>query len=503
MNGIAVLLLLATFTICFVNSDPNSPNIVLIFADDMGWADLGANVNANETVTNTPTLDRLAHDGIRFTDFHVGGAICTPSRAALLTGRLGLRTGVVRNFGVTSKYGLPTNETTIAEYLKTVDYTTAAIGKWHLGLHNGHHPVDRGFDYYFGIPYSDDMGCVREPTGFNLPMAPPCTGNSSDKPLPLYEDKRIISQPVNLWNLHEYYAEKATSFIRKNANKQKFFLYVPLTHMHVPLTYADKFNVTQSPYRNTLLEMDYVVKMIVQELKDNDIYNNTLLWFMTDNGPWEEKCEFAGDIGPFKGQYEKDTTGGSSAKMTSWEGGHRVPSLIHWPDVVKKGEVCESLTSSLDVLPTLSSLTGFQMKTDRVFDGEDITSLLKNGCSNQSNRTLIIQVTTGGSDKDGLVGCVRFSNYSAVLYTGGTAGCRTPAPPLLYQDPPLIFNLSADPQQQSPLPQNADLIKQVKNVVQDFYNNVKNDKTTIANYAADEESKPCCVDLMHCSCPWS
>ncbi|KFP87095.1 Arylsulfatase G, partial [Acanthisitta chloris] len=311
------------------------PNFIVILADDVGWGDLGANWAETK---ETPHLDQLAAEGTRFVDFHSAASICSPSRASLLTGRLGVRNGVTHNFAITSLGGLPRNETTLAEVLQEVGYSTGAIGKWHLGHHGQHHPNSRGFDYYFGIPYSNDMGCTDTP-GYNLPPCPSCPRHSEayretrkkcymEVALPLFENVTIIQQPVNLSSLATRYVEEAARFIQQASdNRRPFFLYLALAHMHVPLGVPP--SPSTSTYGASLSEMDALVGQIKQ-IADSHGKGNTLLWFAGDNGPWAQKCELAGRLGPFVGAWQRQK-GGSSAKQTTWEGGHRVPALAYWP----------------------------------------------------------------------------------------------------------------------------------------------------------------------------
>ncbi|XP_070339585.1 arylsulfatase G isoform X6 [Equus asinus] len=347
------------------------PNFVIILADDMGWGDLGANWAETKDTVN---LDKMAAEGMRFVDFHTAASTCSPSRASLLTGRLGLRHGVTHNFAVTSVGGLPLNETTLAEVLKQAGYVTAMIG----------------FDYYFGIPYSHDMGCTDTP-GYNLPPCPACPpGDRSsrnleracytDVALPLYENLNIVEQPVNLSGLARKYAEKATQFIQHaSASGRPFLLYVGLAHMHVPLsrTQLSADPRSQRPYGAGLREMDSLVGQIKDKV-DRIAKENTFLWFTGDNGPWAQKCELAGSVGPFTGSWQSHQ-GGSPAKQTTWEGGHRVPALAYWPGRIPVNVTSTALLSVLDIFPTVVALAGASLPQGRHFDGLDASEVLFGG----------------------------------------------------------------------------------------------------------------------------
>ncbi|NXY51235.1 ARSG Arylsulfatase, partial [Ceuthmochares aereus] len=262
------------------------PNFIVILADDVGWGDLGANWAETK---ETPHLDELAAQGMRFVDFHSAASTCSPSRASLLTGRLGARNGVTHNFAITSVGGLPLNETTLAEVLREAGYSTGAIGKWHLGHHGHHHPSFRGFDYYFGIPYSNDMGCTDTP-GYNLPPCPSCPRHGvaarknrkdcyTEVALPLFENVTIVQQPVNLSSLAALYAEEASRFIQRASDSGRpFFLYLALAHMHVPLEVPLPDTSDRGIYGASLSEMDALVGQI-KRVADSHGKGNTLLWF--------------------------------------------------------------------------------------------------------------------------------------------------------------------------------------------------------------------------------
>ncbi|XP_061866450.1 arylsulfatase G isoform X2 [Colius striatus] len=359
------------------------PNFIVILADDVGWGDLGANWAETK---ETPHLDELAAEGTRFVDFHSAASTCSPSRASLLTGRLGARNGVTHNFAISSVGGLPLNESTLAEVLRHAGYSTAAIGKWHLGHHGHHHPSFRGFDYYFGIPYSNDMGCTDSP-GYNVPPCPPCPRPGvaarvtrkdcyTEVALPLFENVSIVQQPVELGSLAARYMEQAAWFIRRASDSGRpFFLYLALAHMHVPLQLPQPPpGPGSSIYGAALSQMDALVGQI-KLLADSHGKGNTLLWFTGDNGPWAQKCELAGRPGPFVGAWQRQR-GGSSAKQTTWEGGHRVPALAYWPGHVPAKRTSHALLSTLDIFPTLVALAGAALPPNRRFDGLDVSPVL-------------------------------------------------------------------------------------------------------------------------------
>ncbi|XP_053231356.1 arylsulfatase G isoform X3 [Podarcis raffonei] len=360
------------------------PNFIIILADDIGWGDLGSNWNLKK---DTPHLDKIATEGMRFLDFHSAASTCSPSRASLLTGRLGLRNGVTHNFAVTSVAGLPLNETTLGDVLKEAGYLTAVIGKWHLGHNGPYHPNFRGFDYYLGIPYSHDMGCTDTP-GYNLPPCPACPGHTAamrkhqkdcypEIALPLFENLTIVQQPVDLTSLAAKYTEKAIQFIQyASRSGHPFFLYIALAHMHVPLTLAQPtWDLPgQDPYGANLREMDALVGRIKHKV-DSTAKENTLLWFTGDNGPWAEKCDYAGSVGPYTGRWQT-RRGGSSAKQTTWEGGHRVPTLAYWAGKIPANATSPAMLSTLDIFPTLVSLANASLPPNRQFDGMDVSEVL-------------------------------------------------------------------------------------------------------------------------------
>ena len=502
---------------CSTSNDRKRPNIIVLLADDFGWGDLAANWYETR---ETPHLDALARNGIRFTDFHAGASVCSPSRAALLTGRLGVRNGVVKNFDIYSTTGLPLNETTIAEMVKTVNYSTGMVGKWHLGVYGYYHPSYRGFDFYFGLPYSNDMGCVDKP-GYDLPQCKACPSDHedgvfrvADKPgdpcdikmndsVPLYKQTQIVEQPVDLNTLSEQYVKMAVQFI-KNQDNRPFFLYIAFSHTHVPLNHGDKYtnaSYRRTPFADTLLEMDAAVGAIIQALKDIGIEDNTLVWFAGDNGPWEVKCQYSGLVGPYKGLWEKNTSGGSSAKGTTWEAGHREPGIVYWPGEIAP-QVSNALVSTLDILPTVAAISGAPMPQNRMFDGIDISHILFEG-SDEGHRLLFHP--NSGSGTPGALDTVRYADYKAMYQTGGVPACDSHQPSPVRHDRPLLFNLRDDPAESNPLdisvePQ-TEIVKEMLYHLAEMHQSLQNDNTSYVVYTRSASARPCCnVDHVVCRC---
>lgn len=329
------------------------PNIVILFADDLGYGDIGP--FGHPTIA-TPHLDRMAREGMRFTQFYAAAAVCTPSRAGLLTGRLPVRSGMAsderRVLFPDSKAGLPDEEITIAEVLKKEGYATAAVGKWHLGHLPQHLPTEHGFDYYYGVPYSNDMS-ARQNDG---------EGAQGFPPIPLVRNKTIIEQPVDQRTLTRRYTEEARSFIRENED-QPFFLYLPYTFPHVPLYVSETFRDTSARglYGDVVEKIDWSVGQILSTLRDRGLSENTLVVFTSDNGPWLIMDEHGGTSGLLRG-----------GKGSTWEGGMREPTLAWWPGTIESGTVTDAVGSTMDLFSTALELAGVEPPSDRVIDGESL-----------------------------------------------------------------------------------------------------------------------------------
>ena len=337
-------------------SNRKRPNFVVIFIDDMGYGDIepfGSKVN------NTPHLNRMAQQGVKMTSFYVASAVCTPSRAALLTGCYPKRVGLAKGSAHAvlfpgDKHGLNPSETTIAEVLKSSGYATGCFGKWHLGDQPKFLPNNHGFDYYFGIPYSNDMWPLHGNKDWNFP------------PLPLIRNGTVVGKVEDgeaQALLCRQFTDEAVEFIRENRDGP-FFAYLPHAFLHHP-RFARKAFVekAKNPDKVTgaqIEEVDWSVGQILRTLRDLGIDENTLVLFTSDNGG-ARGCVNA----PLRG-----------GKGSTWEGGLREPTLAWWPSRVPAGSVCDDMVTAMDLLPTFASLSGSEVPANRIIDGRDISPLL-------------------------------------------------------------------------------------------------------------------------------
>lgn len=338
-----------------------SPNVVVILMDDMGYGDLSCYGASTYT---TPIIDRLATEGTRFTNFLAAQPICTASRVALLTGcypnRLSM-SGALMSFATE---GLNPDEETIAELLKEKGYATGIFGKWHLGSKRAFMPLQQGFDEYLGIPYSNDMWPV------NYDGTPATTGRKAQHPvLPLVDGNQKVDEirtQADQDQLTRRLTERAVAFIDKH-RKSPFFLYFPHPMPHVPIGASERFRgkTGKGLYADMMQEIDWSVGQVMDALKRNGLDKNTLVIFTSDNGPWFNFGDHAGSTGGLR-----------EGKATSFEGGNRVPFLVHWQGEIPAGRVCNKLLSNLDLLPTIASVTGARLPKKQI-DGLDGLALLK------------------------------------------------------------------------------------------------------------------------------
>jgi arylsulfatase A len=330
------------------------PNLVIIFTDDQGYADVGV---FGAEGFETPNLDRMAGAGRRFTNFHVAQPVCSASRAALLTGCYSNRIGIHGALGPDAVHGISDQEVTLAQLLKSKGYATGIMGKWHLGHRPRFLPLHHGFDEYFGLPYSNDMWPYH-------PTAKPGTY----PPLPLIEGDRVVNTNVthaDQEKLTLWYTEHALRFIERHRDGP-FFLYVAHSMPHVPLHVSERFRgkSRQGLYGDVIMEIDWSVGEILKALRAQGVDDNTLVVFASDNGPWLSYGNHAGSAKPLR-----------EGKGTCWEGGTRVPCIMHWPGRIPAGTTCADMMMTIDILPTVARLTGAQLPGHKI-DGMDVWPLI-------------------------------------------------------------------------------------------------------------------------------
>jgi len=329
------------------------PNIILILADDLGYADVG--VYGAKGIA-TPNLDRLAREGVRFTAFHVAQAVCSASRAAIMTGCYPNRVGLTGAIEPWDKIGIHPSELTLPQMLQRADYATGMVGKWHLGRPVEFLPTHKGFDEYFGLPYSNDQ----------WPFHPEKPGVFP--PLPLIEGDRVVKPELtadDMNQLTKWYTERAVSFIERNKDR-RFFLYVAHTMPHVPLGASERFRgkSQRGLYGDACEELDWSTGEILAALQKHNLENDTLVMFLSDNGPWLSYGNQGGSAHPLR-----------EGKTTSWEGGTRVPFIARWPGQIPAGAVVDEVAMSIDLLPTIARIAEAKIP-ELPIDGLDIWPLL-------------------------------------------------------------------------------------------------------------------------------
>ncbi|EWH09779.1 arylsulfatase [Catenovulum agarivorans DS-2] len=447
--------------------EQKKPNVIVVFTDDQGYADLSS--YGSQTI-KTPNLDNFAQSGIRMTDFYVASSVCSASRAALLTGKL------PKNNGVTGVYfpdamGMKPEQVTLAEMLKPAGYKTAAIGKWHLGDLKTTLPTAQGFDYYYGIPFSNDMYIgykhefaeqVKFNNGYDLAKAQrdqqmvkqagkkrQIIKNKGIKELvPLFEGEKIIEYPAEQSSLTKRYFEKAIEFISNSS--EPFFVYLTPAMPHVPLFASENFKGKSKGglYGDTVEEIDYYFGQLINHLKATNQSDNTLIVFSSDNGPWLGYRSHAGSAKPY-----------SHGKFTNYEGGVRVPGIISLPSRIKANQVSSHISSTVDLVPTVLQLAGVDASTYKL-DGTSLVPLFQ---STDVTSSFSSESAVFLSYKNKIAG-VRYQNWKYIRKGMNNVGRSGRVPT---NDSDLLFDLSKDPVEQHNL---ADKFPQVVKKLQGLIN---------------------------------
>ena len=426
LGGAAVLAALSVAAVGALQGSParsGPPNVVIIFADDLGYGDLGA---YGHPTIRTPNLDRMAAEGQRWTSFYSQAPVCSPSRAALLTGRIHLRSGMFgRRQGVffqDSHHGLPDGEVTLAEALREAGYATGIVGKWHLGHQPEYRPLRHGFDSWFGIPYSNDMDW-QVPPGRNARRAAIFDPAIDYWHVPLMRNDVELERPADQTTITRRYTEEAVRFIRENRGGP-FFLYVPHTMPHVPLFRSAAFagRSAAGRYGDVIEEIDWSAGRILDTLREEALAERTLVIFSSDNGPWLSYRQHGGSAGLLR-----------QGKGTTWEGGMRVPGIFWWPGTIEPG-VVQEIGATTDLFTTIVPLAAGRVPDDRPLDGVDLSPVL---------------FGTGPSPRDwmayyrmGELYAYRRGPYKLHLVTEGRYGLGAER---TEHDPPLLFHLGEDP----------------------------------------------------------
>ena len=400
----SILILVACLTFGCRSENKNEiqsqlPNIVFIFADDLGYGDLGC---FGATDIATPNIDRIAAEGIKFTSFLSASPVCSPSRAGLLTGRMPQRMGINQVFFPESFTGMDPEEITIAEILKDKGYRTAVVGKWHLGHMQKFLPLNQGFDEYFGIPYSNDMASVVY-----------LRGND------------VVEFKVDQTYTTKTYTEESLKFIDSAADKP-FFLYLAHNMPHVPIYASPDFQGTSNRglYGDVIQELDWSVGEVLRKLEEKGILENTLIVFSSDNGPWLVMEDHGGSAGPLR-----------EGKQFTFEGGVRVPTVAMWKGKTQPGQVYEDLATQMDWFPTFCNLVGAEIPQDREIDGKDLSTVLFENGRREEDTFLYYMLSSQEAYREG--------DWKIKRPYQGFAGTRTMKQVDAHDT--LLFNLKTDP----------------------------------------------------------
>lgn len=417
-------------------ADAPRPNVILIVADDLGYGDLGA---YGATDLATPNIDRLATEGIRFTDFYAVANTCSPSRAALMTGRYPPRSGVNAVLFHDTPEGLPDREITIAELLRDAGYRTGMVGKWHLGATDEFMPLRHGFSEFFGVPHSND-----------------------EKNFFVYDGSRRIPEAVDQSRLMRRYTDRALEFTEQAAkHEQPFFLYVAYNAPHVPLYPGANFagRSKRGTFGDVVEELDASVGELIAKVGELGIERETLVIFTSDNGPWLAMRDWGGSSGGLRG-----------GKTGTFEGGHRVPALARWPGRIPGGTQTRDVANMMDWLPTIAELAGANLPNDRTIDGRSLSAVLEGSGARETTPLFYFRLRLPIGDQRAQVGAVRDGRWKLKLPQRGYPELFEPlAMTELFAHGLLLFDLETDRAEQHDVAaEHPDVVARLAKEIQDF-----------------------------------
>jgi len=437
----------------------------------MGYGDVGS---YGHPTIKTPNLDMMSYEGQKWTQFYSASSVCTPSRAALMTGRLPIRNGMIgsntRVLFPNSDFGLPPSEITIAEKLKENGYKTIAIGKWHLGHKKEYLPLQHGFDYYYGIPYSNDMNAINGVTccpGNNYwPQYEKKPINSDNYNVPLMENNEIVERPADQTTITKRFSEKVVEKISE-LKDDKFFIYLAHSLPHIPLYASEDFlgKSKNGLYGDVIEEIDHGVGTIISELKKFNLDKNTILVFTSDNGPWLPFETHAGSAGLLR-----------EGKGMTWEGGQRVPGIF-WGADIKPG-VIDQIGSTMDLLPTIVDFTNTEKISDRVIDGVSIKQTLLNHKPSERNKIIFY--------REREIYAVRYGDYKAHFIIKGAYNYPQGSNEKIVLEDPLLYNLNVDPSEKFNIAKKfPEKVKEIKKIAEDHLKSFEPPKSLLESRTSD------------------
>ncbi|MEZ6045647.1 MAG: sulfatase [Planctomycetaceae bacterium] len=428
LRSLVTFLLLSSFFLggnsTLIQAETTQPNIIIIFCDDLGYGDLGC---FGHPTIQTPNLDRMASEGMKLTQFYSAAPVCTPSRAALMTGRLPVRTGMCSNtrrvLFPDSAGGIQDSEILLPEALKAAGYATGCFGKWHLGHLPQYLPTNNGFDEYFGIPYSNDMDRVAESPQGRAAFLDPKVEYWNN---PILRGTEVVERPSHQPTLTKRYTAETIRFITENQDKP-FFVYLPHSMPHIPLFRSEEFanKSRRGLYGDVIEELDWSVGQILQTLREQNLDHKTVVFFTSDNGPWTTHGLQGGSAGLLR-----------DGKGSTWEGGMREPCIAWWPGTIPAGTSSAELGSTMDLYVTSIKLAGGTVPEDRPVDGYDLTPVIK---ENSAGPRDIMYYYRGQR-----LMAIRKGPWKAHFMTQAAYGQREP----VVENPPVLYHLEIDPSEQ-------------------------------------------------------